>query len=114
MKCKNILCCCFSFFHNSVLFKFFFFGRLYLEEQLSVEKEKLGEEEKKYERIVYRKRKLSNDICAIRNEMKKIKRGNVKDNQIVYDNICESRSERHDMMQCNIFYMGNYKCFCWD
>ena len=100
----------FFIFHNSVLFKFFF-GRLYLEEQLSVEKEKLGEEEKKYERIVYRKRKLSDDICGIRNEMKKIKRGNGKYNQIVYDNICESRSERHDMMQCNICIWGIINVF---
>ena len=49
-----------------------------------MEKEKLGEEEKKYERIVNWKRKLTDDICGIRNEIKKLKRENGKGNQ------CES------------------------
>ena len=47
---------------------------MYLEEQLSVEKEKLVEEEKKFERIVFRKRKLTDDISEMRDEMKSWKR----------------------------------------
>ena len=70
----------------------------------------MGEEEKKYERIVNQKRKLTDDICGIRNEIKKLKRENGKGNQTVYDNI-GGRSERHDMVKCNIFYIRMYKCF---
>ena len=77
-----------------------------MEEQLSVEKEKLVEEEKKFERIVFRKRKLTDDISEMRDEMKswKHRRESSKDNETEGDDIPRSRSDTHKVAQCKTFH----------
>ena len=82
-----------------------------MEEQLSVEKEKLVEEGKKFERIVFQKRKLTDDISEMRDEMKswKCRRESSKDNETEGDDIPRSRSDTHKVAQCKTFLL-----FFWD